>query len=182
MTFAWNPTSIETLKKMRVAGHSSSQIAEAIGTSRNAVIGKAKRLGIPASIDNLRKAGQGPKVTTSKRAPIDAFTVASMVEMFSEGHSHRAIASRLSVSRAAVGARLRSVGAVSTAPRIRAERACEPVDLPESRGLSIIDLGAHDCRFPTGEDDGTHLFCGALVKEKSSYCPGHHAICYRSAA
>ncbi len=44
---AWTDERIETLRKMWEAGQTASQIAEELGgVSRNAVIGKAHRLGL----------------------------------------------------------------------------------------------------------------------------------------
>ena len=44
----WTPERVATLTEMWLAGHSANTIAQALGgTRRNAVIGKAKRLGLP---------------------------------------------------------------------------------------------------------------------------------------
>ena len=46
----WSHTRVEQLKKLWEAGLSASQIAAELGNvSRNAVIGKAHRLGLPAA-------------------------------------------------------------------------------------------------------------------------------------
>lgn len=42
----WTPERVETLKAMRADGKSAAAIGAAIGISRNAVIGKASRLGL----------------------------------------------------------------------------------------------------------------------------------------
>lgn len=42
--------------------------------------------------------------------------------------------------------------------------------------VSLLDLKPHHCRFPYG--DGPHFFCGATVKQFTSYCPYHHSVCY----
>ncbi|NTG01853.1 hypothetical protein G6L30_17190 [Agrobacterium rhizogenes] len=47
MNFAWSDESISLLKRMVAEGHSASEIAAKLdGVSRNAVIGKATRLGL----------------------------------------------------------------------------------------------------------------------------------------
>ena len=44
----WSGKRVEMLRQLWLSGHSAAQIAEALGgTSRNAVISKAKRLGLP---------------------------------------------------------------------------------------------------------------------------------------
>lgn len=53
-------------------------------------------------------------------------------------------------------------------------------DAPPSRNLTLIELGDHDCRYGTSEDEqDRHLFCGAPQQGESSYCAHHHAMCYR---
>lgn len=43
----WTPERLETLRKRRAEGLSAARIADEIGVTRNAVIGKCKRLGLP---------------------------------------------------------------------------------------------------------------------------------------
>lgn len=53
----------------------------------------------------------------------------------------------------------------------------EPI---ESRNMTLLELGPHDCRYPTSPDDTTsHLFCGAEQVDGSSYCAHHDAVCCR---
>lgn len=55
----WTPEEIATLRKAWVSGYSARQIAEMLGRfSRNAVIGKAKRLGLPMHAQNEMPARQ----------------------------------------------------------------------------------------------------------------------------
>ncbi len=42
----------------------------------------------------------------------------------------------------------------------------------------ITSLKRHDCRFPTGDDEGGAFFCGEPVQEGSVYCAAHHRLCY----
>lgn len=41
-------------------------------------------------------------------------------------------------------------------------------------GLRLLDLESHHCRYAFGDSGFT--FCGNDVREKSSYCPFHHAL------
>lgn len=69
---AWTKERIAKLQKMWEKGHSASQIAEELGeVTRNAVIGKAHRLGLsgrPSPVKNPEKKAQKPKPKT-KKAP-----------------------------------------------------------------------------------------------------------------
>jgi hypothetical protein len=44
--------------------------------------------------------------------------------------------------------------------------------------LPLVDLSRDQCRYPYNQDVG-FLFCGHVRQAGSSYCPQHHALCYR---
>lgn len=46
-SFTWDAEAVERLKALQQSGLSASQIGAELGTSRNSVIGKLKRLGLP---------------------------------------------------------------------------------------------------------------------------------------
>lgn len=48
--------------------------------------------------------------------------------------------------------------------------------VPRNGGLTIMELTAHTCRWPTHDDP--FLFCGALPVEGSPYCAAHTGIAY----
>lgn len=67
--FAWPDEAVETLRRLRAEGQSSSQIAAVLGITRNAVIGKAARLGLPlsASVVQYRPSSRRPRVPKPDR-------------------------------------------------------------------------------------------------------------------
>ncbi len=64
---AWAEAQIADLKRLWTAGHSTSQIGAVLGVSKNAVIGKAHRIKLPARPSPIRHSS-GPK--KPKRAPL----------------------------------------------------------------------------------------------------------------
>ncbi len=64
---AWTEAQIADLKRLWIAGHSTSQIGTVLGVSKNAVIGKAHRIKLPARPSPIRHSS-GPK--KPKRAPL----------------------------------------------------------------------------------------------------------------
>src|SRR5689334_25351360 len=75
---SWTEERIERLKKMWHDGATASQIADELGgVSRNAVIGKAHRLGLeqrpspvkPGDEKEVKKAAPAPAATAPKAAP-----------------------------------------------------------------------------------------------------------------
>lgn len=67
--------------------------------------------------------------------------------------------------------KMRRIILVSEAEQFKC-RAAEVVPL----NLSFIDLEPKQCRYPYGDEVVT--FCGHPVRDGSSYCPGHHALCW----
>lgn len=57
-------------------------------------------------------------------------------------------------------------------------RAAPPkTDLSETAlHLSLVELTDKQCRFPYG--DSPFTFCGHATEDGSTYCPGHHAMCW----
>ena len=44
-------------------------------------------------------------------------------------------------------------------------------------GVSLLDLGARSCRYPTSRVEDQHYFCGATTRDyATSYCAEHHGI------
>lgn len=72
-THAWTPERVETLKRLWAEGQSCSQIAAALkeGCTRNAVIGKIHRLGLPERLKPARMVRRyaGPKAPRLSRTP-----------------------------------------------------------------------------------------------------------------
>lgn len=128
----WTEERTALLRALWAEGLSCTQIADQIGgLSRNAVIGKSNRLGLPR---RKRKEG-APRRPKEKRA-------------------YR-------------------IGRASVAPDLFQD-ALPP---PDFLGIPFVETDAKTCMYPEG--DGAHmLFCGQPRKDESSYCPGHHAICW----
>lgn len=84
--FPWTDVQIETLRTLHAEGQTFSQIATALGcSSRNAVIGKAGRLGLPkrGATSGLIPAVRSPRRPRSapvpKRVPRQQFSAAPLV-------------------------------------------------------------------------------------------------------
>lgn len=152
----WSEERVEKLRNLLKQRLSARQIAERLGdVTRNAVIGKAARLG-------LELAGCDPTLRREN------------------GQRHRKeVLRRLQQSYARkTGARMdgRTVGRYVQIKEASEKKAVARANLapPEVRNLTLLDLGPSDCRWPLG--DGPFTFCGCPQNAASSYCDFHHAL------
>lgn len=159
----WNAERVERLRALWRAGHTFGQIRDQLGPglfSRNAIIGKAHRLGLA---DSQRRAS-APAVRPRRTGPQG------------EGAPPRARA-----------AKVRAAGH-PWVPKTQwkpSPVALPPAATPKQLGIAgpgavgLAALRAHHCRWPVGEVDGAdQLFCGARP-DGSAYCAAHHAAAIR---
>jgi GcrA cell cycle regulator len=151
----WTAEHCQALREHFARGLSYSEIAAAINAkfktaySRNATIGRAKRMGIAVS-DRPRIV---PKHLPAKQLPLK--------EQPPQLRRGRAV-------RASDIVWLVPVFAPTQMPKLRCVET-------NPRHLSHADLEAGDCRYPYGgDDDGDAItFCGHPRREGSSYCAPH---------
>ncbi len=69
----WNSEAIETLRALWAEGHSTAEIGRRMGVSKNAVVGKAHRLNLPARPSPIRREIEGatgrPAAPLQRRPP-----------------------------------------------------------------------------------------------------------------
>lgn len=58
----WSEQTIENLRALWAEGHSTAEIGRRLGVSKNAVVGKAHRLDLPARPSPIRRDGLGSKL------------------------------------------------------------------------------------------------------------------------
>ena len=176
--FMWDDRTTEQLQALWQLGHSGAEIAAAIGSTRSAVLGKARRLDLPARKewpktreDQLRGLWANPSLSMSdigKQLGIGRSAVAGKISRLMLPHRAHASFRRTNISEGkGMPRRIRpkTVSATVAKPPARVVEPGTPVPL--------MDLEPHHCRWL--QDDG--LFCGNQ-KERGSYCSGHAAITY----
>jgi GcrA cell cycle regulator len=138
-----DPETVASL--VRLAPHySASHIAEMLGVSRNAVIGKIHRLGL----------------SMEKALPIEEMR-----------RRHKAGLERRAAARLAAGIPAKGLRFAPKKP-IQAAIATAPADAPVPLNKPLLDLLAGDCRWPV--TDGPYLFCAQPAGDITPrYCPYH---------
>ena len=146
----WTPPTIQQLRSLWAEGHSTAEIGRRMGVSKNAIVGKAHRLHLPARPSPIRgrRDGQAGPPRASRRPPCPP-----LPEL-------RSLSDRLSPPQLVV--------APTAPPR--------PSTRPR---LDLRTIGTNPCCWPLGEPGSTSFrFCGDPATANKPYCPDHAGIAY----
>jgi GcrA cell cycle regulator len=165
----WTPEAVEDLKRLALEGKSASNIAAALGVaSRNAVIGKASRIGI--------KLGGGGRGSARGKTPSPAgrsrWTTAFLTRRAAGDPG--AIAALMHDPRAGCGSER------GEREDSRAAWTIGEAEIGEMRRIRFEEMHDSDCRWPLGDPrSGEFAYCGLRPAEGQSYCAGHCRMAYR---
>lgn len=151
---SWTDERIALLRTSWESGMTASQIAEALGegVTRNAVIGKAHRLGLEA-----------------RPSPVK---VGEIVEDLVGGV--------VAAVEGVIGAAGEAIAAV-VAPRAAPKRPARPVAPAKPAKTTLLDLSEKVCKWPIGHPGETDFhFCGKAAQTGFPYCTEHCAIAYQA--
>jgi GcrA cell cycle regulator len=202
---SWTDERIERLKSMWTEGATASQIAEELGgVSRNAVIGKAHRLGLESRPSPVKageekekkpKPAPAPKVVRAAPAPKPVATPSSEPKATQASDSEEP-AAPASPSAPKVGEttiQYRSVGPggfirqgpgdtqapIPPAPPRRLVPAKPSADVADK--TSLLDLNDRVCRWPMGHPGEPDFhFCGQSANPGYPYCVDHCGVAYQA--
>jgi GcrA cell cycle regulator len=148
----WTAEAVEDLKRLAFEGRSASVIARTLGAaSRNAVIGKANRIGIKLNGDG-RAARPGRVKAGAHRAQW------AMPGAGAQG----------------------SVGALPREPERNAAWIFSDAEVGEMQRVRFEEICELACRWPLGDPrTGEFAYCGLTRAKGQSYCAGHCRIAYR---
>lgn len=159
----WTEETIERLRGLWAEGLSTAEIGRRMGISKNAVVGKAHRLNLPARPSPIRRDGPGAPA----RAPTP----------------RRIVGSTLPPLAAAAEPVTTTAPAIATAPVMPRPVMREPVAVvkapPPLRAVTPRVGRSSACCWPIGEP-GTKSFrfCDAAAAGGKPYCYEHAQIAY----
>ncbi|MES2120237.1 MAG: GcrA family cell cycle regulator [Pseudomonadota bacterium] len=200
---SWTEERIERLKKMWHDGATASQIADELGgVSRNAVIGKAHRLGLEqrpspvkageekearkAKADAPAPAAKAPRAEASKPAPAAAAPAAP-------AGTDATPAGPKPVNRSAPEMQFRSIGPggfirqgpgdqqppIPPAPPRRLVPAKPSPEVADK--TSLLELNDRICKWPIGHPGEPDFhFCGQQANPGFPYCVEHCGVAYQA--
>ena len=188
---SWTDERIETLKKMWDSGMTATQIAEELGgVSRNAVIGKAHRLGLPARPSPVKP--NEPKAEPAPR-PAPAASAAPPAAASAPAPQPAAPRPAPEPRPAADMPTMRSVGPGGFLRQNPGEQAAPIAPAPPRRLVpakpseaiagktSLLDLNDRICKWPLGHPGEPDFhFCGDKVTPGFPYCVEHCGHAYQA--
>jgi GcrA cell cycle regulator len=201
---SWTDERIEQLRAMWTKGMTASQIAEELGgVSRNAVIGKAHRLGLQSRPSPV-KANDGevaparkPATPRTKPAPAAA-PVAAPVAKAQPAPARPAAAPAMpsaprSTNPDQMPPTIRSIGPGGFVRQNPGEQSSPPPPAPPRRLVparpspeisdktSLLDLNDRICKWPLGHPGEPDFhFCGTKVNPGFPYCVDHCGLAYQA--
>ena len=191
---SWTDERIDQLKALWDKGLTASQIAEELGgVSRNAVIGKAHRLGLksrpsPVKANDADKKAAPKKAAPAAAAPARPRPAAPVAPVRADDDAAEAPAPRVSSS-----PRIVSIGPggfmrqgpgdqqapIPPAPPRRLVPAKPSPEMADK--TSLLDLNERICRWPLGHPgEADFHFCGVPVNPGFPYCVEHCGRAYQA--
>lgn len=189
---SWTDDRIGTLKKMWQQGKSASEIAEKLGgVTRNAVIGKAHRLGLSGRPSPIKKV---VKKVAPAAAPAKKAAAAPSKAPVAAASKAKAVAPVVPVKAAPSKAAPAPIAKSSAPPpRPTANAPGKPAEIVQLAALanatsredgllvSILELTERVCRWPVGDPkDPNFGYCGNVAYEGHPYCAEHVAIAFQA--
>lgn len=168
----WNPqTEAELTRLWNKNTLSCLQIAKRFGIGKNAVIGKAHRMGL------------GKK--TFYHNSWNSENTAMLMEMVDSGCTQTAICKRLGLAPVTVRTKMRALGMPPLVVRTKKPNAKKPngspkkMKTPEPEPIGELFAEPGCCRYPHGEPKTPeYRVCGHPIKSGSVYCAWHHDLCH----
>lgn len=184
----WTEAEDAVLMRMTEAGSSAPAIAAKLGTTRDAILGRRKRIGLTA---------HAPKSWTPEK-------VAILEKMCRAGFSAGQIAPKVGMSRHATLGKAQRMKLPLQHPAGRPpgtqQRQSKPMRIPTqahrlppasiegmpsppvSLNVSLLDLTADACRWPTSGEGAAMLSCGHRKVAGFVYCEHHARIAFQPMA
>src|SRR6187402_1871135 len=190
---AWTEERIEQLRQMWQNGHTASQIAETLGgVSRNAVIGKAHRLGLQSRPSPV-KAGEAAPKPAAAAAPPPPVAEPRPAPVTAEPSEPKPASAEPVDPPKPPAPIVRSIGPggfqrqnpheqqspIPPAPPRRLVPAKPSADMADK--TSLLDLNDRICKWPLGHPGEPDFhFCGNPVNPGFPYCVEHCGVAYQA--
>lgn len=168
----WDDKADAKLRALWAEGLSTAKIGERMGITKNSVIGRAHRLGLPGRASPIQAAG--PRDLRAVRERVENRRK-RVVDLDKEGRATGEIAAMLGVHITTVREALAALGRARPAGRRRAPLPAKVEPVP----AQPVRIGRSTCRWPIGEPrTPSFRFCEAPAVQGKSYCAACCAKAY----
>jgi GcrA cell cycle regulator len=168
---SWTDERIALLKKMWKEGKSAAEIAKMLGkgVTRNAVIGKAHRMGLSGRPSPIKKPAAPKKEPAAKKERAAPAAPAAPV----------ARGKKAAVTPPAANAK----ASAQLSKEVEELKTIQKDIVPPGGGVALIDLTERMCKWPIGDPrDADFTFCGRGIRAGTPYCPDHAAMAYQTSS
>jgi GcrA cell cycle regulator len=160
----WPAERTEHLRRLWAEGGSASEIGRELLVSRNAVLGKAHRLGLAGRSTESRKPRRKRNLEEDRARSRRYYREVTKPKLAAKLRDHKK------------GGFYRRAGGP--------QPACvpsEPPPAPDMRVIPLTELTPFVCHFPIGDPRQSGFgFCGAPKEATGPYCKYHHRIAYHA--
>ena len=146
----WTTEAIDRLRALWAEGHSTAEIGRRMGVSKNAVVGKAHRLQLPARPSPIRRDPAAPRPVATGRRPTLPPLRAALPIVARREEPKVLVAAPVMVAP-------KPVAVVRAFPRVSTKSCCWPIGEPGTKGFH---------------------FCSAPAMAAKPYCTEHAALAY----
>lgn len=170
----WTAEAIDHLRTLWAEGHSTAEIGRRMGISKNAVVGKAHRLNLPARPSPIRRDAEGasaaPRPAPVRRSPAPPRPAPMPMRRLEPGMP---LAAQAPMGPPAVAPAPVVVAPVASI----APRPVQP--MPAAVVRPFPRAAVRSCCWPMGEPGTPEFrFCGGDAMAGKPYCPDHAAVAY----
>ncbi len=163
---SWTKERTSLLEKLWTEGKSAAEIAKELGgVTRNAVIGKAHRMGLSGRPSPIKKATKSKASTTTKKKTAAKSTAPTI---------------KPRTKKSAPPKRENETPLPKSIKPIPAGPKKVKKEIPSGKGLGILDLTDRICKWPHGDpQEADFHFCGEPVHPGRTYCMPHCTEAYQ---
>jgi GcrA cell cycle regulator len=178
----WNEDVIGRLRDLWAEGHSTAEIGRRLGVSKNAIVGKAHRLDLPARPSPIRREGSSP--APERRAVprrVDGPTLPPLASTEVSAPAEAVVVEPAKIA-APVKEPVIELAPAPIAPPLKIAPAPRPVQVAPSR-LQPVAARPYGrvvtCCWPIGEPGTkTFRFCDDRSEPGKPYCEDHAKLAY----